>query len=435
METVKSSIDLVKEIEQLRLQLEEANDTIEAIRTGQVDGIVVKGKHGPELYTLTSADQSYRVFIEKMTEGAVTLDKNKTILYSNTRFASIVNMPLSQVIGLSFSAFVEPQCQELFDACFERGFTEDWKEELMLSGQERSTPCQLSFTSLEIDNVVSLSILITDLTNLKENQEQLRLKNEQLQETNKALELSNIDLQQFAYVASHDLQEPLRKIQTFTHLINEQHHQELTPRSRQYLGKILSSANRMKTLIIDILKYSQIASVDLKFERVDLQQIITDLLEDFELAITQKKASVTFSELPVLEGIAAEIRQVFHNLISNALKFSKPEEAPRIIIRARRVKERAFDSARDRHGSYYEISVEDNGIGFNQEYSKQIFTLFQRLNSWDKYEGTGIGLAITKKIIDRHDGLIRAQSAEGKGAEFIMIFPITQKVNDSEPKI
>src|SRR5438128_1519707 len=118
METVKSSIDLLKEIEQLRLQLEEANDTIEAIRTGQIDGIVVKGKHGPELYTLNSADQSYRVFIEKMTEGAVTLDKNKTILYSNTRFANIVNMPLSHVIGLSFSAFVEPQCQEVFDACF-----------------------------------------------------------------------------------------------------------------------------------------------------------------------------------------------------------------------------------------------------------------------------------------------------------------------------
>jgi PAS domain S-box-containing protein len=427
METVKSSIDLVKEIEQLRLQLEEANDTIEAIRTGQIDGIVVKGKHGPELYTLKSADQSYRVFIEKMTEGAVTLDKNKTILYSNTRFANIVNMPLSQVIGLSFSAFVEPQCQEIFDACFEKGFTQDWKEELVLSGRDRSTPCQLSFTSLEINDAVSLSILITDLTNLKENQEQLRLKNEELQETNRALELSNIDLQQFAYVASHDLQEPLRKIQTFTYLIKEQHQQELTPRLQQYLDKILSSANRMKALIVDILKYSQIASVDLKFEPMDLQQIISDLLEDFELAISQKKASITFKGLPTIEGIAAEIRQVFHNLISNALKFSKPQEAPHINITARRIKEKAFDSISDRHGSYYEISVKDNGIGFNQEYSKQIFTLFQRLNSWDKYEGTGIGLAITKKIIDRHDGLIRAQSTEGSGAEFIMILPVTQK--------
>src|SRR3954463_10123137 len=127
METLKSSDQLLQEIEHLRLQLEEANDTIDAIRSGQVDGIVVKGKHGPELYTLNSADQSYRVFIEKMTEGAVTLDRNKTILYCNSRFADIVNMPLSEVIGLSFNVFVEPQCQEVFDACFEMGFTKDLK--------------------------------------------------------------------------------------------------------------------------------------------------------------------------------------------------------------------------------------------------------------------------------------------------------------------
>jgi PAS domain S-box-containing protein len=427
METLRSSDQLLQEIEQLRLQLEEANDTIDAIRSGQVDGIVVKGKHGPELYTLNSADQSYRVFIEKMTEGAVTLDRNKTILYCNSRFADIVNMPLSEVIGLSFNVFVEPQCQEVFDACFEMGFTKDLKEEVVLTNKERSTPCQLSFTSLEIADEVSLSILITDLTSLKENQEQLRLKNEQLQETNRALELSNIDLQQFAYVASHDLQEPLRKIQTFTYLIRDQHTQELTPRLQQYLEKILSSANRMKTLIVDILKYFQIASVDLKFEHTDLQQIVTDLLEDFELPIAQKQARITFKNLPVLEGIPAELRQVFHNLISNALKFSNPALAPEIEITATRIKDKAFDGVPHSRGRYYRISVKDNGIGFNQEYSKQIFTLFQRLNGWDKYEGTGIGLAITKKIIDRHDGLVMAQSKEGEGAEFVFILPVTQR--------
>ncbi|MCW3109205.1 MAG: domain S-box protein, partial [Segetibacter sp.] len=200
----KTYEELVNEVINLRLQLEEANDTIDAIRTGQVDALVVLGKKGHELYTLKTADQTYRLFIEKMTEGAVTLDPHGIILYSNSQFASMVNIPLSKVIGLSFYTFIAPAYKQNFEALFERGWKEDCKGEIGLVNDEKQVDFQLSLTSLELDEGVSLSIILTDLTKQKETQRQLKLNNQQLEEINHALEISNHDLQQFASVASHD---------------------------------------------------------------------------------------------------------------------------------------------------------------------------------------------------------------------------------------
>jgi len=419
-----SQQDLLEELESLRMQLQEAQETIEAIRTGQVDALVVQSDDGHQLYTLKSADQTYRVFIEKMTEGAVTLNHEGLILYCNSQFASMVNLPLSKVIGLSFESFIPHENRQEYEKLFDKGWEEDVKAEFTLKQDGTQVPVQLSLTTLELEEGRALSIIITDLTMQKITQQQLRDNNIQLAEINAALEVSNHDLQQFASIASHDLQEPVRKIQIFSNLMQEKC-QDLSVEARRYLQKIIESSARMKTLIIDILNYSKLSANDGSMQEVNLNEIIKELSDDFELIIADRNATIIVEELPTLEANRGQIRQVFQNIISNALKFSRPDVPPVIEIQSVRLKEKSFSSAPKEDGNFYKICIRDNGIGFNEKYVHNIFSLFERLNSKDKYEGTGIGLAIAKKIIDKHNGLITAVSKEGKGAEFQIVLPIS----------
>ncbi len=424
-ETYQTVEALQKELEELKLQLEEANETIEAIRTGQIDALVVASDKGHQLYTLKNADQTYRVFIEKMTEGAVTLNPEGTILYCNSQFASMVCLPLSEVIGLPFYNFVATENKEHYRHLFENCWKADCKGEVLLTAGENSTPVQLSLTTLELEEGVSLSIILTDLTGQKATQKQLHENNRQLEQTNRELEASNHDLQQFASVASHDLQEPLRKIQIFSNLIKERNI-ELSPFAAKYLEKIIDSSRRMKLLIVDILNYSRLSANDHSLECIDLNELVQELLEDFELMIQERNAVITSGLLPCVDVNRGQMRQVFQNIISNALKFSKPGITPVITISAKRLAEKSFTSAEQLDGPFCNISVADNGIGFDEKYVSNIFSLFERLNSKDKYEGTGIGMAIAKKVIDKHNGLISAFSQEGKGARFELILPLKQ---------
>lgn len=421
MDSPQKNSELLDEIAALRLQLEEANDTINAIRTGQVDALVVKGEKGHELFTLKSADQTYRVFIEKMTEGALTLNGKGIILYSNSRFAAMLGLPLSAVVGVSFNKFVAADQKEIFTNLFNKGWTVDCKGEVLLSANETSIPFQLSLTTLELDEGRSLSIILTDLTKQKEAQKQLSQKNAQLEETINALEQSNGDLQQFASVASHDLQEPLRKIEMFAQLIRSNFIDGDTSELLRHIDKIIFSTHRMKTLIIDILGYSRLAKNEGKFRLTDLKTLIVELVEDFELTLQEKNANIIVKELPAIEANVGQMRQVFQNLIGNALKFSKPDVAPQIIIETVEPSDVTIDEQKE-----CLIRIKDNGIGFDEKYSVSIFSLFQRLHSKDRYEGTGIGLAITKKIIDKHRGEIYVKSQEGVGSEFVLRLPLEQ---------
>jgi PAS domain S-box-containing protein len=417
--------NLEKELEELRLQLEEANETIEAIRTGQIDALVVQGKNGHQLYTLKTADQTYRVFIEKMAEGAVTLNEKGLILYSNSQFASMVSIPLSNVIGLPFEKFIAPENISDYKELFTKSWSQDCKGEVLLVSGEKNTPVQLSLATLELEEGVSLSIILTDLTNLKETQRQLKKNNEELEFANRELELSNHDLQQFASVASHDLQEPLRKIMIFSNLINEKRN-DLSDQAKRYLDKILISSARMKALIIDILNYSKLSSNEFAVEDADLNEVLKELLEDFELIIEEKGVIINNNGLPRIQANKGQVRQVFQNIISNALKFSIPGRPPVISISSKTIKEKSFAAEESPDGEYCLINIKDNGIGFDEKYVDNIFALFQRLNSKDQYEGTGIGLAIAKKIIDKHNGMITAHSREGEGAEFLIVLPLKQ---------
>lgn len=419
----KTKEELLKQLEELRFQLNEANDTIEAIRTGQVDALVVHGDDGHQLYSLRSADQTYRVFIEKMTEGAVTLNKEGLVLYSNSQFATMAGVPLPQVIGTSFQKFIVDADLALYAALFKKSWKEDCKVELMLKTSGAQKPVQLSLTTLDLQDGIALSVIVTDLTAQKKTQQQLKENNIQLEEINRALELSNHDLQQFASIASHDLQEPLRKIQMFSNLMKA-NSSNFSADMQVFLKKIIDSSLRMRTLIIDILNYSKLSANDHVMDCIDLKEIVNELIEDFELIIAEKKARFIVGDMPCIDANKGQIRQVFQNIVSNALKFARADLAPVIEITSKNILEKSFSSVEDENGPYCLISIRDNGIGFDEKYVQNIFSLFERLNSKDKYEGTGIGLAIAKKIIEKHNGMITAFSKPDEGAEFQMILPL-----------
>ncbi|MDB5251839.1 MAG: domain S-box protein, partial [Flaviaesturariibacter sp.] len=363
----KTREELEEEIAELQHQLSEARDTIEAIRTGQVDALILQGQDGHQLYTLKSADHTYRAFIEKMTEGALTLSPQGHILYCNSQFASMVNLPLSAVIGTPFEGFVASENIDAYRRLFDSCWTSDCKGEVWLLAGEHRTPVQLSLTTLEMEEGLSLSMILTDLTSQKAAQQQLSTSNEQLAGFNKALEASNHDLQQFASVASHDLQEPLRKIHIFSNLIRDRQ-EGLSEDSQIYLQKVIDASRRMKSLIVDILNYSRLSAGDHNLEWVNMNEMVQELIEDFELVIEETGAEIHSASLPELEVNRGQVRQVFQNILSNALKFRRPGVAPRIDITCRRLREKSFDSPEENDGPYVLIAIEDNGIGFDEKY-------------------------------------------------------------------
>ncbi|GEP90877.1 His Kinase A (phospho-acceptor) domain-containing protein [Chitinophaga terrae (ex Kim and Jung 2007)] len=253
-------------------------------------------------------------------------------------------------------------------------------------------------------------------------EQKVRERTEELRRINKSLEASNHDLQQFASVASHDLKEPLRKIQLFGAILKDRFLHE-DPNAMSYMERIVGSSERMAKLINDLLNYSRL-SVESIYEPTDFNVLINEILSDLELMISEKDARITVEKIPQIEAAAGQMRQVFQNIISNALKFSKPGVAPEIRIQAERVTDLNPDSATYENGRYCRIVISDNGIGFNEKYLSKIFTIFQRLHNADMYEGTGIGLAIAKKVIDKHGGIITAKSQEGVGTSFIIVLPI-----------
>jgi signal transduction histidine kinase/DNA-binding NarL/FixJ family response regulator len=243
-----------------------------------------------------------------------------------------------------------------------------------------------------------------------------------LSEKNEELETKNHELQQFAWVASHDLKEPLRKIQTFNYLIKDQYLQN-NAEAVFLIDKSIKSSQRMSSLIDNLLNYS-LLSTDALFQPTDLNAVVQEILADLEITINEKKAVINFANMPVIDAIKSQIRQVFQNLVSNALKFSNKDIAPVIHITADYCNDKDPNSPSLEKGAYCRIKFSDNGIGFDEKFIDRIFVIFQRLHTRDTYEGTGIGLAITKKIIDKHNGSISAKSKLNEGATFTLILPV-----------
>jgi PAS domain S-box-containing protein len=244
----------------------------------------------------------------------------------------------------------------------------------------------------------------------------------ELVKLNEQLEKSNLELEQYAYIASHDLQEPLRKIQTFAELLKKNIHNEAD--LKKYFDKINHSAQRMSVLINDVLNYSRLSHANDPFIDVDLNRVLFDAQSDLELLIEQKKAVILSAKLPVVKGVPPQLQQLFSNLISNSLKFCQQD--PEIHISSRIVGPQELQEYPEltTGSKYVMLNFKDNGIGFEKEHAEQIFMIFQRLNNRSEYSGTGIGLALCKKIVENHGGIIRAFSEKGKGANFTILLPI-----------
>ncbi len=245
-----------------------------------------------------------------------------------------------------------------------------------------------------------------------------------VRERTESLRRTNAELSQFAYIASHDLQEPARKISTFVEMLGNVLGPAVDGRAKSYLTKIDKSSARMLGLIRDVLTISQLSKQDQEFEQVDLNKILEEVLNDYELLIEQKGCIIDADPLPVLKAIPVQMSQLFTNLVSNAIKFSRNGTPLRLDIRCR---ETAHVSSPEQGlpvpGKYVRIDFVDNGIGFNQENAVQIFNIFQRLHGKSEYQGTGIGLAMCKKIVENHGGQISAIAEPGKGATFTVVLP------------
>ncbi len=251
-----------------------------------------------------------------------------------------------------------------------------------------------------------------------------------LHEANTDLQHSNENLEQFAYIASHDLQEPLRKIRMFSTLLKDRYHEELPDTAKELITKISNSSERMSTLIKEVLNFSKILHGDAVFERTDLHEILSTILYDFELLINEKNAVIQRERLPVIDAIPLQINQLFYNLVSNSLKFTRKDKTPVISITWRIVEGKDLRENADlnKNISYCEISFKDNGIGFDQKYADQIFLIFHRLNAREHFPGTGIGLALCKTIAVNHHGDIHVISNTDKGTLFQILLPLKQEL-------
>lgn len=284
-----------------------------------------------------------------------------------------------------------------------------------------------STTKLPLKNLdgelCGLICIHTDITARKAAEEKLRVFGTQLEQ-------SNMELRDFAGVASHDLQEPLRKIQAFADRLRVKHGQALGPEGLDPLERIQNAANRMQTLIQDLLVLSRISSKEVHFQPVDLAQIIGEVQSDLEFRISQTGAKIEVGALPTINADPFQMRQMFQNLLSNALKFQKPGQRPEVIIQGKLLRVQDYQLPGAGPGDEVaRIMVTDNGIGFPEQYVEQIFTLFARLHSREEFEGTGMGLAVCRKIAQRHGGSIVAKSTHGEGATFIIMLPVKQKIH------
>jgi PAS domain S-box-containing protein len=241
------------------------------------------------------------------------------------------------------------------------------------------------------------------------------------------LNRSNKELEEFAYVASHDMHEPIRKILTFSERIKTKHSSQLGEEGNMYLSRINVAADNMRTLIDNLLEFSRVSKGNRSFTTCDLNKVMKDVISDLELRIEETSTEIKVKSLPIVQCVVPEMRQLFNNLIGNALKFQRKDVPPVITISCRKLthKEKSdhllpFDQI------FYQINIQDNGIGFEPKYGEKIFEIFQRLHGKTEYSGSGIGLAICKKIVDNHEGIIFANGEPGEGSVFSVILPESQ---------
>ncbi|MCF0057109.1 chemotaxis protein CheB [Dyadobacter sp. CY356] len=434
-----ASEELQSSSEEMQSLNEELETSREELQSSNEELLILNQELLDKQEQLNTARLYAEAIVTTIREPLIILDKNLRIKTANTSFYKKFNFTEKDIENRFFYELQDnqwddrvlrsllekilPQKSQLEDFEIILNFPSIGERTMLLNARQ-------IVNEITTENLILLAI--EDITERKTTELNLKNFSEELEtkvkERTADLQQTNMQLEQFAHAASHDLQEPLRKIVTFSNRLQAKHKDEFSEEVSSYLGKIEGASTRMSSLIQDLLNYSYLINHDILFAPTDLDEILKDVLNDFELMIDQKNAKITSDMLPIIEAIPLQMNQLFYNLIGNALKFSKEDVSPiiHISIHSLTEKETAKHPALNSKVKYCEIIFKDNGIGFDQKYGEQIFTIFQRLNQPAKYQGTGIGLALTKKIIENHHGKIFVEAKENAGAAFHIILPIQQ---------
>lgn len=390
---------------------------------------------------IAEAEEVLRGAIELAELGTWWMDAKTHTLYFSDRMVDWYGLPGNYAPLAAIEQAVDVLDRERLIKSATRAFRigpdgkyeEEYTIRNLITGRKRIISAQGRVTLNAEGEPVLLRGTAQDITARKMTEQELErqvdLRTRELRKLNASLQQTNQELERFAYIASHDLQEPLRKVQAFGSILEEEYGSALDSRGLQILGRMQSSASRMSLLIRNILEFSRTSQLQVgTYEQVDLDQVIREVQKDLELLISRKQGVIEVSELSPVEAIPLQMYQLFYNLIGNALKFAKPSVPPvvKISMVTLTAAEQADYPFLFQGNEHCRISVTDNGIGFNPAYAQQIFGLFQRLHGKQQYEGTGIGLALCHRIVMNHQGEIHAESVEGEGASFHMVLPYRQ---------
>jgi len=357
--------------------------------------------------------------VNELAPGAlIKVGSDSLITLINTRAEQLFGYTRLELIGRSIEKLIPAEYQEENHCSVITFFQKSLEKKPNVDGQffalhkgGRCFPVEMTLSHRNSAEGLFVIAMIEDISERKEREQIIANKNE-------ALEKSNKELEQFAFIASHDLREPLRKVRTFGEMLRSDIGENLSERGELFLGFMESATKRMDHLLSSLLAFSRVTSTNTAFEAVDLGQIVEDVKTDLELILEDCGGTVICQNLPVVEGDGSQLRQLFQNLIGNGLKYRKDDVSPIITIEAE-------------CNTSCQVSVRDNGIGFEPQYSEKIFEVFQRLHSHDDYQGTGIGLAICRRIVERHGGSISASGRPNEGAEFTFSVPRHQNKETS----
>lgn len=454
--------DAEKQLAAVQQRLDVAEQTLNAIYNQEVDALVVGGPEGDQVFSLQGAEASYRLLVEAMNEGALTVQPDGTILYCNNRFAAMAGKPIEKIIGSSWWRFFAGEAKPALSALLKDVNDHGKKGEFtMTAARGTPLPVQLSVRPLKLGGVKALSVLVTDICELEKAHQALHHANEQLEsrvhertrelaKANEALRLeiaerlqteralaetqeklslhaANLEktvrertadlrekiaeLEIFSYSISHDLRAPLRAIKSFSQILIEECGPKLEADHAGYLQRIVAGAQHLDTLIQEVLIYSRTSRAKLSFGHVDLDAMVRETIQNYSMF--QPPAAQITIEDPIPQVVAHEalLMQCVSNLLGNAVKFIPPNTVPAVKIRSE-----ALDL-------FVRVWFEDNGIGIHPADQERIFRLFERVHPSAEYPGTGIGLSIVKKGIERMGGCVGVESTPGQGSRFWIQLP------------